>query len=102
MSETYQSPLPTSDTLRDIFLWKKKKQSVLVLLIATATWVLLEVYHFNFLTVFSWAAMFIVTSLFLWGNMLRIFKKEPPNLLRKLEGNRGDGFRDGEYGPSMD
>ncbi|PRQ47834.1 hypothetical protein RchiOBHm_Chr2g0104061 [Rosa chinensis] len=83
--QTYQSPLPSSDTVSDIFLWKKKKQSVLVLSIATAIWVLLKVYRFNFLTVISWAAMFIVTSLFVWGNMLRFFNKEPPNLYGMLE-----------------
>ncbi|KAM5576385.1 reticulon-like protein B13 [Rosa sericea] len=83
--QTYQSPPASSDTVRDIFLWKKKKQCVLVLLIATAIWVLLKVYRFNFLTVISWAAMFIVTSLFLWGNMLRFFNKEPPNLYGMLE-----------------
>ncbi|XP_062002156.1 reticulon-like protein B13 [Rosa rugosa] len=83
--QTYKLPLPSSDTVTDIFLWRKKKQSVLVLLIATAIWVLLNVYRFNFLTVISWAAMFIVTSLFLWGNMLRFFNKEPPNLYEMLE-----------------
>ncbi|KAL6222529.1 hypothetical protein ACLB2K_005921 [Fragaria x ananassa] len=78
--QTYRSALPSSDSVRDIFLWKKKKQSVLLLSIATATWVLLKVYLFNFLTVISWAAMFVVTSLFLWANMLR----EPPNLYEML------------------
>ncbi|KAL6227292.1 PREDICTED: reticulon-like protein B13 [Fragaria vesca subsp. vesca] len=83
--QTYRSALPSSDSVRDIFLWKKKKQSVLLLSIATATWVLLKVYLFNFLTVISWAAMFVVTSLFLWANMLRFFNKEPPNLYGMLE-----------------
>ncbi|EXC24856.1 Reticulon-like protein [Morus notabilis] len=81
MSSTSQSPLPTLDIMRDIFLWRKKKQSLLVLVVSTATCVLLEVYQFNFLTVVSWLAMFIVVSLFLWGNLVRLLGKEPPNLL---------------------
>ncbi|XP_050384302.1 reticulon-like protein B13 [Argentina anserina] len=96
MSETdqsYQSALPGSDTLRDIFLWKKKIQSLLVLLIATATWVLLKVYRFNFLTVTSWAVMFVVTSLFLWGNMLKFFNKEPPNLHGMFEVTEERAFK---------
>ncbi|KAM3757179.1 hypothetical protein ACB098_02G168800 [Castanea mollissima] len=55
MSSTTQSSLPNSD----IFLWKRKEQSMVVLLISTATWVLLEVYQFSFLTVISWAAMLV-------------------------------------------
>lgn len=64
-----------ADSVRYIFLWKKKKQSVLVLSLATATWVLLEIYQFNFVTVISWAAMFIIVLLFLYGNFLRLLGK---------------------------
>ncbi|XP_030499275.2 reticulon-like protein B13 [Cannabis sativa] len=75
-------PSSTSGTMmRDIFFWKKKKQSSLVLLISTATWVLLQFYQFNFVTVLSWVAMVIVVSLFLWGNLLRLFGKETTELL---------------------
>ncbi|XP_062075454.1 reticulon-like protein B13 [Humulus lupulus] len=86
MSTTTQSsslPSPASETMRDIFFWKKKKQSLLVLLVSTATWVLLQFYQFNFVTVLSWMTMFIVVSLFLWGNLLRLFGKEPPDLSRE-------------------
>ncbi|KAE8077869.1 hypothetical protein FH972_016388 [Carpinus fangiana] len=80
-SSTSQSSLPVSDALiRDIILWRKKKQSVLVLLIATATWVLMEVYHFNFVTVISWVIMFIVVLLFLWANILKLLGKDPPDM----------------------
>ncbi|XP_030973386.1 reticulon-like protein B13 [Quercus lobata] len=72
MSSITQSSLPNSDALRDTFQWKRKEQSMAVLLISTTTWVLLEVYQFSFLTVISWAAMFIVTSMFLWGNILKL------------------------------
>uniref|UniRef100_A0A2N9FY05 Reticulon-like protein n=1 Tax=Fagus sylvatica TaxID=28930 RepID=A0A2N9FY05_FAGSY len=82
MSSATQSSLPKSDALRDIFLWKRKEQSMLVLLISTATWVLLEVYQFNFITVISWAAMFILTSLFLWANILRLLGKDVKNMSR--------------------
>ncbi|KAJ6419942.1 hypothetical protein OIU84_029958 [Salix udensis] len=68
------------DTLRDVFLWRRKKLSLLVLLVSTATWVSIDVYQFNFITVSSWAAMFAVTSLFLYGNMLRLFRKKEQDL----------------------
>ncbi|KAM1400153.1 hypothetical protein TB1_026631 [Malus domestica] len=81
-SQSSDSSLPKLDTVRDILLWRKKKQSFLVLLTATATWILLDVYQFNFLTVISYVAMFLVTSLFLSGNLLRLLGKEPPDLSR--------------------
>ncbi|XP_068342970.1 reticulon-like protein B13 [Pyrus communis] len=81
-SQSSDSSLSKLDTVRDILLWRKKKQSFLVLLAATATWILLDVYQFNFLTVISYVAMFIVTSLFLSGNLLRLLGKEPPDLSR--------------------
>ncbi|XWS45321.1 hypothetical protein CRYUN_Cryun15aG0126400 [Craigia yunnanensis] len=80
MSATPLSSSPALDTFRDIILWRRKKLSATVLLISTATWVLLEVYQFNFITVASWLAIFILASLFLWGNVLRLLGKEPPNL----------------------
>ncbi|KAM2622129.1 hypothetical protein TB2_026792 [Malus domestica] len=81
-SQSADSSLPKLDTVRDILLWRKKKQSFLVLSTATATWILLDVYQCNFLTVISYVAMFIVTSLFLSGNLLRLLGKEPPDLSR--------------------
>ncbi|WCJ31064.1 Reticulon-like protein B13 [Euphorbia peplus] len=73
---TSKSPLSSSDTPRDIFLWRRKKLSLSVLVISTATWLLLDVYKFNFVTVASWAAMAVVTSLFIYGNLVRLFGKE--------------------------
>ncbi|TYH00580.1 hypothetical protein ES288_A10G289700v1, partial [Gossypium darwinii] len=32
----------------------------------------LQVYQFNFITVASWLIIFILASLFLWGNVLRL------------------------------
>ncbi|XP_062154548.1 reticulon-like protein B13 [Alnus glutinosa] len=40
----------------------------------------MEVYQFNFITIISWAAMFIVVSLFLWGNILRLLGKDPSDM----------------------
>ncbi|GFY93875.1 hypothetical protein Acr_09g0003210 [Actinidia rufa] len=81
-----QSSWPAAaDIVRDVVLWRRKKISTSVVLVATATSVLLEVYEYNFITVASWAAMVIVTSAFLWGNILRLFNKEPPNLSAGME-----------------
>ncbi|XP_061949518.1 reticulon-like protein B13 isoform X2 [Populus nigra] len=71
MSTPSKSSPVSYDTVRDVFLWRRKKLSLLVLLVSTATWVSLDVYQFNLITVASWAAMFAVTSLFLYGNIAR-------------------------------
>ncbi|XP_042495878.1 reticulon-like protein B13 isoform X2 [Macadamia integrifolia] len=62
----------------DIYLWRKKKMSATILAVSTATWVMLEVYGFNFIPVVCWVAMFIVTSVFLWGNLAKLFHKDLP------------------------
>ena len=64
-----------TDTIKDIFLWKRKKLSILLVLVATVTWVLLDVYELNFVTVASWLTMIIVTSLFIYGNLVRLLHK---------------------------
>lgn len=80
MSTSSKSSPVSYDTVRDVFLWRRKKLSLLVLLVSTATWVLLDVYQFNLITVASWAAMFAVTSLFLYGKIARFLRKEEPDL----------------------
>lgn len=80
MSTPSKSSPVSYDTVRDVFLWRRKKLSLLVLLVSTATWVSLDVYQFNLITVASWAAMFAVTSLFLYGNIARFLRKEEPDL----------------------
>lgn len=80
MSTSSKSSPVSYDTVRDVFLWRRKKLSLLVLLVSTATWVSLDVYQFNLITVASWAAMFAVTSLFLYGNIARFLRKEEPDL----------------------
>ncbi|KAK9030432.1 hypothetical protein V6N11_031859 [Hibiscus sabdariffa] len=79
-SVTPPSSSPALDNFRDIILWRRKKVSATVLLVSTATWTLLQVYQFNFITVVSWLAIFILASLFLWGNILRLLGKEPPKV----------------------
>jgi len=65
-----------NDMLKDIVLRRRKKLSTMTLVAAaTATWVLMEVYQFNFLTLISWLIMFVVTSIFLYSNMLRLLGK---------------------------
>lgn len=64
-----------TDAVRDIILWRRKKESVAVLLISTAIWLLMEVYQFNSITVISWAAMVVIVALFLWANILKFLGK---------------------------
>ncbi|CBI18559.3 unnamed protein product, partial [Vitis vinifera] len=80
MSSTEKSSQPILDLARDILLWRRKKMSVMVFFISTATWVLMEVYQFNSITIVCWVGMAVVTSLFIWGNMCRLLGKEPPSL----------------------
>lgn len=58
-----------------LVLWRRKKLGTIVLIAATATWVSMEVYQFNFLTLISWLTIFVVTSIFLYSNMLTFFGK---------------------------
>ncbi|KAK9129622.1 hypothetical protein Sjap_010109 [Stephania japonica] len=79
-TETEHANPNTGNTMKDIILWRNKKQSFSAFLVATATWVVLEVYQFNFLTIASWAAMAVVSLFFIWGNLCRLFGKERPSL----------------------
>ncbi|XP_042495767.1 reticulon-like protein B13 isoform X2 [Macadamia integrifolia] len=71
--------------MKDIYLWRKKKLSLLIVVISTATWAILEIYGFNFIPVVCWMAMFIITSVFLWGNTARLFHKEMPSAMSVWE-----------------
>ncbi|KAJ1419101.1 Reticulon [Sesbania bispinosa] len=77
-SYTYGS----NDIVKDVVLWKRMKLNASILVAATAAWMLMEVYQFNFLTVISWVAIFVVASIFLYANMLKLLGKEPLNLSR--------------------
>ncbi|CAN1225303.1 Reticulon-like protein B4 [Linum grandiflorum] len=70
----------TNTTLRDVILWRNPKVSSLVLIAATVTWVLFNVYKLSFVTVASWFTMLLVTSFFLYAHFVRFFRKEEPDL----------------------
>ena|ERR1044072_3974468 len=61
-----------NDIVKDVVLWRRKKLSALVLVAATATWMLMQVFQFNFLTIISWLAIFLVASVFLYANLCRL------------------------------
>ncbi|RID47972.1 hypothetical protein BRARA_I04525 [Brassica rapa] len=74
------SPKSEDTTLEDIYLWRRKKLAFSVLLVSTATWVLINIYGFSSITIVSWAAMAIVSMGFLWGSLLRLLSKVEPDL----------------------
>ncbi|PIA52342.1 hypothetical protein AQUCO_01000301v1 [Aquilegia coerulea] len=74
-------PISTSNNIgKDILLWKKKKVNASILAIATATWVLLDIYQYNFLNIASWITMAIVVVLFLGGNIMRLVGRQAPTV----------------------
>ncbi|XP_047319638.1 reticulon-like protein B13 [Impatiens glandulifera] len=70
--------------MKDICQWRRKKLSAAVLVGATAFWVALEVYQFNFITIVSWIGLIVTAVSFLSGAIFRLFHKEAPKL-EKLE-----------------
>lgn len=70
-----ESSKSSSSIVRDVCEWRRKDLSLLVLAVATAIYVVLQVYHFRFIPLLSYAAIFIFTSAFIWGNLLRLFGK---------------------------
>ncbi|XP_010531229.1 PREDICTED: reticulon-like protein B13 [Tarenaya hassleriana] len=79
---TEAPPPKSANTVEDIILWRRKKLAFSILIVETATWVLLNVYGFNSMTIVSWAAIAAVALLFLWGNLLRLLHKGEPELSR--------------------
>ncbi|KAK8497096.1 hypothetical protein V6N13_053293 [Hibiscus sabdariffa] len=65
-----------AEVVSDIALWKRKKISGSLLVSSTATWLLQQVYEHKFLTVASWVAIFVVTSLFIWRYVNRFLDRE--------------------------
>ncbi|KAF5188718.1 Reticulon-like protein b13 [Thalictrum thalictroides] len=76
------SPISTtsSNVTQDIMLWRKKKVTASILAIATVTWVLLDIYQYNFLNIASWVTMAIVVLLFLGGNIMKLIGKQTPTV----------------------
>lgn len=64
----------------DIFLWRDKKVSAIVLGTVTAVWALFEVFEYHLLTLVCHLLMLTITVLFLWSNASTIFKKTPPKI----------------------
>ncbi|CAA0832774.1 Reticulon-like protein B13 [Striga hermonthica] len=73
-------PGRTSDVLSDVVLWRRKQLNCAVLLAATALWTVMDVYQYSLVTVLSWLAMAAAVSLFFWGSIHRLLKKEAPDL----------------------
>ncbi|KAG8384448.1 hypothetical protein BUALT_Bualt04G0118900 [Buddleja alternifolia] len=69
-----------SDLLKDLMLWRRKQLNVLLLVGATASFIVMQIYQYNFITLFSWLAMALVVCFFFWGNIHRLLKKESPDL----------------------
>ncbi|CAH8367983.1 unnamed protein product [Eruca vesicaria subsp. sativa] len=70
----------SEDVLEDMYLWRRTKLAFSVLSVSTATWVLINIYGFSSITIVSWAAMAIVSMVFLWGTLLRLVSKVEPDL----------------------
>ncbi|XP_058069290.1 reticulon-like protein B13 isoform X2 [Magnolia sinica] len=75
--DTPQSLL--KDSMREIFLWRRKKLSFSVLAISTVMWVLLEIYQYTFVTVASWVAILTVASLFVWAHLAPLLGRDVPS-----------------------
>ncbi|XWS29373.1 hypothetical protein CRYUN_Cryun24cG0024000 [Craigia yunnanensis] len=65
-----------AEIVNDIALWKRNRLSGSLLFTSTATWVFQQVYEYNFLTIASWVAIFIVTSLFILRHVNRFLDQE--------------------------
>ncbi|KAK1433028.1 hypothetical protein QVD17_09932 [Tagetes erecta] len=66
--------------VKDVIMWRKKRVSVGVLASMSVLWVVIEIYGYNFITVASWIAIFLFSSLFVWAYIYRIIYKEEPSI----------------------
>ncbi|KAG6396217.1 hypothetical protein SASPL_142361 [Salvia splendens] len=80
-SEYPTSPPPkdhlhsNSDILSEIVLWRRKQLNVGILVAATATWIVMDVYHYTFITLLSCVSIALLSCLFFWGSIHRFLKK---------------------------
>ncbi|KAL5705083.1 hypothetical protein ACHQM5_023428 [Ranunculus cassubicifolius] len=65
---------------KEIVFWRRKRVSASIMAAATLTWVLLQIYQYNFLTVISWISMAITVLLFVWGNLTRLVGRQSPDV----------------------
>ncbi|CAL9149493.1 unnamed protein product [Musa hybrid cultivar] len=64
----------------DVFLWKNKKASAIVLGGATAIWVLFELMEYHLLTLVCHCLILSLAILFLWSNATTFINKSPPHI----------------------
>ncbi|KAG0454672.1 hypothetical protein HPP92_023634 [Vanilla planifolia] len=64
----------------DLFLWRDKKASALVLGVATAIWVLFELMEYHLLTLVCHSLILSLALLFLWANASTFINKSPPHI----------------------
>ncbi|XP_027166907.1 reticulon-like protein B13 isoform X2 [Coffea eugenioides] len=80
----------------DLLFWRSMYLSILVLLVATATWVTLQLYQYHVVEVVSRVAMLLVTLIFVWGNIHRLLKNEDPDLSGiEISESRAEGMARG-------
>ncbi|XP_028751969.1 reticulon-like protein B8 [Neltuma alba] len=66
----------------DVLLWRNKKISASVLASATLLWLLFEWLNYNFLTLVSFALIFVMLGQFLWSNASGLVRREPSEVPR--------------------
>jgi hypothetical protein len=64
----------------DVFLWRNKKVSGIVLGVATVIWVLFELVEYHLLTIVSHILILSLAASFLWSHAHTFFKKSPPRI----------------------
>ncbi|WCJ22687.1 Reticulon family protein [Euphorbia peplus] len=64
----------------DVFLWRNKKVSAIVLGTATAIWVLFELIEYHFLTLMCHISILTLAILFLYSNAHTFINKSPPRI----------------------
>ncbi|URE24267.1 Reticulon, partial [Musa troglodytarum] len=70
----------------DVFLWKNKKASAIVLGGATAIWVLFELMEYHLLTLICHCLILSLAILFLWSNATTFINKSPPHIPEVIAG----------------
>ncbi|XP_010417108.1 PREDICTED: reticulon-like protein B13 [Camelina sativa] len=79
-NDVTKDPSPKSDIVEDIYLWRRKKLAFSILTVSTSTWILLNFYGLNSITIVSWIGIAVVSMVFLWGSLLRLLSKVEPEL----------------------
>ncbi|THU46415.1 hypothetical protein C4D60_Mb09t04700 [Musa balbisiana] len=64
----------------DVFLWKNKKASAVVLGGASAIWILFELMEYHLLTLVCHCLILSLAILFLWSNATTLINKSPPHI----------------------